>query len=567
MPPATVAVLGGGVAGLSAAHELVERGFAVTVHESAGRFGGKARSYGVPGSGTGGRHELPAEHGFRFFPGFYRHLPDTMKRIPGPRAGHHVFDELVAADRMMLARENGANELITAAHAPASIDDFAAVTQFMFTVCTGLGISPEDQAFFIDRLLVLLTSCDERRFGEWEVQSWWEFVDAEDRSPGFRRFLADGLTRMLVAAQAQEISARTGGYILLQLIFDLSRAGGHADRLLDGPTSEVWIDPWVAHLRGAGVDLRAGSAVVGIDCAHRRIAGVTVEHQGARETVTADHYVSAMPVEQLRGLVSPALAAAEPRLTRIRRLRTRWMNGIMFYLRQDVPILSGHTIYSDSDWALTSISQRQFWPRTDFARLGDGQVGGILSVDVSDWERPSRRTGKVASKCTAAEIKAEVWAQLKDHLNDPGHVVLDDANLHSAFLDEDITFPNPSAAANAEPLLINTEGSWADRPDAVTRVPNLFLASDFVRTYTDLATMEGANEAARRAVNGILDATRSGAKRCEVWKLTEPAIFGPARALDRIRWTLGHRPAKPPLRATADGGLEPVGLAGRLLVR
>ena len=179
-----------------------------------------------------------------------------MKRIPGPRAGHHVFDELVAADQMMLARENGANELITAAHAPASLDDFAAVTKFMFTVCTGLGISPEDQAFFVDRLLVLLTSCDERRFGQWEKQSWWEFVDAEHRSPGFRRFLADGLTRMLVAAQAQEISARTGGYILLQLIFDLSRAGGHADRLLDGPTSEVWIDPWVAHLRGAGVDLR-----------------------------------------------------------------------------------------------------------------------------------------------------------------------------------------------------------------------------------------------------------------------------------------------------------------------
>ena len=152
----------------------------------------------------------------------------------------------------MLARENGANELITAAHAPASLDDFAAVTKFMFTVCTGLGISPEDQAFFVDRLLVLLTSCDERRFGQWEKQSWWEFVDAEHRSPGFRRFLADGLTRMLVAAQAQEISARTGGYILLQLIFDLSRAGGHADRLLDGPTSEVWIDPWVAHLRGAG---------------------------------------------------------------------------------------------------------------------------------------------------------------------------------------------------------------------------------------------------------------------------------------------------------------------------
>ena len=78
----TVAVLGGGVAGLSAAHELVERGFDVRVYEARELFGGKARSFGVPGSGSRGRADLPAEHGFRFFPGFYRHLPDTMRRIP-----------------------------------------------------------------------------------------------------------------------------------------------------------------------------------------------------------------------------------------------------------------------------------------------------------------------------------------------------------------------------------------------------------------------------------------------------------------------------------------------------
>ena len=46
---------------------------------------------------------------------------------------------------------------------------------------------------------------------------------------------------------AREMSARTGGAVLLQLLQDLTRAGGRADRVLDAPTSEVWIDPWVAH--------------------------------------------------------------------------------------------------------------------------------------------------------------------------------------------------------------------------------------------------------------------------------------------------------------------------------
>jgi uncharacterized protein with NAD-binding domain and iron-sulfur cluster len=546
-----VAVLGGGVAGLTAAHELAERGFKVTVYEARDRLGGKARSLPVPGSGTDGRRDLPAEHGFRFFPGFYRHVPDTMRRIGV--AGH-----LVGAERVLLAQADGRPELLTPAHLPESFEDFALVTRFVLEAATSLGIPPQETAWFLERLLTLLTSCDERRLGQWELQSWWSYVGAEQRSAAFQKFLADGLTRTLVAARAREMSARTGGTILLQLIFDLTRAGGRADRVLDGPTSDVWIDPWAAHLEGLGVEIRRAAPVEGIQFSGGRITGVTV----AGASVTADHYVAAVPVEIMRTLAGPDLRAAEPRIARLDRLVTRWMNGIMFYLDEDVPVVNGHAVYIDSDWALTSISQRQFWRGYDLEQTGDGRVEGILSVDVSDWARPSRRLGKIAMRCTHDEVVAEVWAQLKDHLED-----LDDSNVVRAFLDPAIEFPNPTEAANLEPLLVNTANSWKDRPDAVTRIPNLFLASDYVRTHTDLATMEGANEAARRAVNGILDATRSTAPRCELWPLREPAAFAPARALDRIRWKLFKRPAKPPLRVTADGGLEPTGPLAAGLVR
>src|SRR5215217_2668625 len=77
-----VIILGGGVAGLSAAHELIERGFEVEVYERNPDAGGKARSFDVPRSAAAGNQPLPGEHGFRFFPGFYRHLMHTMERIP-----------------------------------------------------------------------------------------------------------------------------------------------------------------------------------------------------------------------------------------------------------------------------------------------------------------------------------------------------------------------------------------------------------------------------------------------------------------------------------------------------
>jgi uncharacterized protein with NAD-binding domain and iron-sulfur cluster len=552
-----VAVLGGGVAGLTAAHELIERGFEVVVLEARDIPGGKARSLPVPGSGTDGRRDLPAEHGFRFFPGFYRHLPDTMSRIPSSPGT--VRDRLTAATRILLAQAGGRNELVAGANLPESLEDLAVLSRFLLDAMTALDIPAEDHAWLVDRLLALLTSCDERRYEQWDLQSWWVYVQAERRSPAFQKFLADGLTRTLVAARAREISARTGGLTLAQLLFDLTRAGGRADRVLDAPTNEAWIDPWVAHLRERGVDLRLGAPVQGITVAAGRVAGVTTP-AGA---VTADHYVAALPVEAFRLLAGAPLRALDPRLARLDHLTTRWMNGVLFYLSHDVPLVNGHAIYIDSEWALTSISQRQFWPGVDLARYGDGQVGGILSVDVSDWQTPGRRTGKVAAQCTREEIRAEVWGQLADHLNDGPEPVLDEADVRAWFLDPAITFPNPSAAANAEPLLINTAGSWADRPDARTAIPNLVLAADYVRTFTDLATMEGANEAARRAVNAILDATGSAAARCDVWPLREPAVLGPARWLDRVRWRLLRRAARSPLRVAGDGALVPSGPVAR----
>jgi hypothetical protein len=60
----------------------------------------------------------------------------------------------------------------------------------------------------------------------------------------------------------------------------------------------------------------------------------------------------------------------------------------------------------------------------------------------------------------------------------------------------------------------------------------LVLAGDYVRTNTDLASMEGACEAARRAVNAILQRTGSQAVPATIWPLTEPANFDPWKQLD-----------------------------------
>lgn len=521
---------------MTAAHELIERGFEVRVFEAKSVAGGKARSVEVAGTGTGARKDLPGEHGFRFFPGFYRHIADTMQRIPYGTNVDGVLGNLRAATKLQMARF-GEGDPILVAELPH--DARGLVSAIKSLAQANFGVPAKEALFFANRIFILLTSCEERRFAQWEHVSWWDFIDAANKSPNYRRYLARGLTRTLVAMRAEDGSARTVGYILIQLFLDLLGASDAVDRILDGPTSDVWIHPWLDFLRAKGVEFNLGARASAIHMAGGSVSSVEVQYEdGTTEDVVADFYVCAMPKERLEPLVSPALRSAEPSLGGLHHLQTEWMNGIMFYLKDDVKIVNGHTIYVDTPWALTSISQQQFW-EDRLSGYGDGTVRGILSVDISDWTRPGLLLGKSAAQMTNAEdIKNEVWKQLTESLNDGGEEILDEANVSAWYLDESIEF-SPSGATNAEPLLVNTKSSWQHRPEAATSVPNLVLAADYVRTHTDLATMEGANEAARRAVNAILERAASSAAPCKVWALREPRVFEGLKRWDRSRFAKG----------------------------
>jgi len=533
-----VIILGGGVAGMSAAHELAERGFDVHVYEKQPVYvGGKARSIDVPNSGTEKRKDLPGEHGFRFFPGFYRHVTDTMKRIPFGNNQHGVFDNLVTTERVMMARF-GKPPIVNIVNFPKSLDDLKVLLNAFINSDTGL--TKEDADFFAEKLWELMTSCYERRNSDYERIGWWEFMDADNQSEAFRQYFVGGITRTLVAAQPKDVSSKTGGDILLQLIFLMGDPDAHPDRVLNGPTNDVWLYPWRDYLKSIGVQYHHDAEVIKINTANRVVSGVDIKIDNVIQTVTGDYYLAAVPVEVMSKLLTDALTDIDPGLSYISSLApdTAWMTGIQFFLNEDVLITPGHVMYTDSPWALTSISQIQFWKNFRVSDYGNGQVKGILSVDVSDWDTPGLN-GKTAKDCTLEEIKDEVWNQLKKSLEENGKSLLRDDMIVTWYLDRDIVFDKPYKTTNAEPLLVNKVNTWSLRPESYTGISNFFLASDYVRTYTDLATMEGANEAARRAVNAIIETSGSNKPLCEIWKLHEPDVLDVYRWHDKKRFDTG----------------------------
>lgn len=510
----SVAVLGAGIAGLTAAHELLERGFRVTIFDkrSLAEWGGKARSYGAKmRAAEDGRTtavEVPAEHGFHFFPGFYRHVDDTLKRIPA-RSGT-VFSHLVSAEADMLA-VTGKPRILVPTSAPGRPHPLATLRSFLQFPkdLTEVGLTKEDISIFAGKLWQIASSSPERRNEEYENVDWRTFVESLDRSEEYYWFLASGITRTLVAARARRASTRTMGNIALQLLLCLAERGNTMDRVLDGPTNDVWIRPWLRHMKETWPDKLEQEVLTVDEIALGRGSAIEIGAQGRRRG-PFDYVVCALPIEAVVGLAdsqaNEAFAGAgRETLNGLRELASHnlaVMAGLQIFLRKDLEICKGHQMLLDSDWGLTSISQWQFWGEAHRKRLAESGIGGLISIDISTWDL-SRKGGIGSAASLAAqgrthEIFKEALRQLRSGLGDEG---LDDrpgGNVMGWHLEE-----------QSESVLVNAKGTWKLRPTTrFGELPNLFLAGDYVRTGTDLACMESANESGRRAVNAILAAER-----------------------------------------------------------
>jgi len=347
------------------------------------------------------------------------------------------------------------------------------------------------------------------------------------------------------------------------------------DRILNGPTSEVWIDPWVQYLKsdvgGPAVKFHCKTPVKSLvfDPASDRIIGVILGNSAAPVSDSEAFYVAAVPVEAMIDILAntPEILEHSPSLKLLPKLQVSWMSGLVCYLRKrDVPMCPGHVVYLNSNWALTSISQNQFWEKK-IDQYGKPDIKGVISVIISDWFEPGNHSGRPACEAEHhADVERETFLEIQDHIKAAAGVDLDEKNIAGWFVDPALIFhkhllglmpagefverrkrPSPSSAdlnvvlvdKNKDPLFINTVGSWPWRPTERTGIANLFLASDYIKTNTDLATMEGANEAARRAVNGVLDAAQSTCRRCEIFEFDEPAPLAPFKAIDKRLFDLG----------------------------
>lgn len=470
------------------------------------------------------------EHGFRFFPAFYRHLHDSLRRIPSGSGS--VFDRLVAPGDQAIAAQGRPARVLPRGADPSG----DAFQRALDALTEAVGVTPRDVVLSCLRMLRYATTGRARRQAVCEQLNSFDyltlldpggFVDGDarlDLSPAQEAFLRH-CPRTLVAMDGEQGDARTACSVWLQLMLP-PPDGAPVDAMLDGPTSEAMLEPWRAHLEALGVRffsgrLRPMESAEGPFEVDPVLPGGLAGYEPstdyavvALDLLAAERTTRRLPGEFFDRLRSFAhdvptepggseLAPRDPEAAcgQLAWDRLQTLTGVQFGLGTRSELARTYLYVADSPWALSSIAQSAWWRRAP--SLGaDGHLTWI-SVDIGE-ARVAGSAGASLWELDADGVAREAWAQLCAGLSTQR--LAEPLWYH---LDRWLVFGESGLERNEAPFLVNPAGDWARRPGPEAghtelHAGRLAFAGTWLRTHTRMTTMEAANESARHAVNAIL---------------------------------------------------------------
>jgi hypothetical protein len=505
----SVAIIGGGIAGLTVAHELVRTGrFDVTIYEQKTEIGGKARSVRLDDQNVG-------EHAMRVFLASYSTLYTIMQEIP--YKSQTTYDNLVYGQFSLRYGE------LDCSVDPKYTTFWAATKKafaiFRFMKSAGVGIL--EQIYFIYKIGRILWMTPSQIDTEMSTLSFEDYMGGPSRSDAFRQIVLR-VPEMLVAAK-RYASAAVAAPILLEWYvgpFLKSRFHRLGFASLNGPTSERLIEPWTEHLKNSGVRIRTNICVTEIDESARLIHNVKTRDN---QTINADVYVLAVQHNILRALLDDRLKRLVPNLEDLLALGEEWSNGVQYFLKS-IPkrwerCIGRITVAIDTEWSLVFMitTSNGLW---NDVPLPVGTTG-VLSVVLSNSRLNGRKHHKPYVRCTAEELLEETlvqigWRELdaigRGFIGPDLHYV-----RHEDFLAEQANYagwataaiPNEKesdadqVAVSDSQLYIRMPGNLAIEPENVTDVYNLFVAGEFTKTNFAKPTMEKACESGMRCAHAI----------------------------------------------------------------
>lgn len=488
----TVAVFGGGIAGLTVAHELCRRGWVVTVYEFNPDVGGFFRSARVDEDVN-----MPSEYSWHGLGPWYANAFDVMKQIPR--------DEKGSVYGRSLSRP------------------------------INFGLIPNDGPALFDRSnLFQMTKLDVVRWGWLMLKTWTANLRSRETyshinaAEAYRPLLSDTAWKTWracfgpwVGSDWANVSLHQVGLFFRKQFYSGPSHLHEADEegpewshgaqsgwlVLNGPSSEAWFVPWVADLEARGVEFRYEAELARLD--FDSDAGlITGAQLACGESVRADLYALAT-----NPFAAEQVLARTPELSSLDGLHlfrplvqdgphTQVSFRLAFSERIAWPGEREAVIISDSEYNLTLCPQEQVWNSEE--DLGEGIVS-LWTGTACVSKTPGLLYGLPLENCTKEQFVAEVYAQLARC--EAFDAFIREANGGKSWQ----SFPlvrievwhewifSPEGIRARQPKWVNTTNTQPFLPDQRTQVPNLVVAGAHTKTSADVWSIEAAVESGRRA--------------------------------------------------------------------
>ncbi|MHC4964141.1 MAG: hydroxysqualene dehydroxylase HpnE [Planctomycetota bacterium] len=317
----TVAVVGGGLAGLAAAVRLADAGYRPTVLESRRRLGGRATSLVDP------RTDQLIDNCQHVLLGCCTNLIDLYERLG-------VLDEIEWHRTLYWTRARGEIDELKAGRLPAP---FHLAPSFM-----KMRLFDRRERRHIARAMWRIIRLGPGGRHGWSDRTFAQFLEA----CGQPQSVVDKFWNVIVTSACNLDVGRVGAAYALQVFKEgfLDNRWSYSMGLTAVPLVNLY-DPAGAVIEAAGGQVALGTSARAIAFNGRRVTGV-VKGDGFLETAAV---VSAVPFDRLQRLVSATLRKADARLQALDRIGVSPILGVHLWFDQpvmDLPhlILAGHDV-------------------------------------------------------------------------------------------------------------------------------------------------------------------------------------------------------------------------------
>jgi zeta-carotene desaturase len=485
-----VTIVGAGIAGMSAALRLAERGYEVSIFERNSFVGGKFRA--VEWKQSKAFHE----HSYHMFLNWYHNFFEIADAIG-------VRDEFLALERVKFLREGDFPKM-------TELVNFGALSTVPQNLLSGVLSIPDMFLYMYSVIDLLGTPMKQNRYQD--LISVNAFAStrpyATEASVGmYDEYLAKtfAIASYLTSAKTFQTFLEYGAYTPTPLYWALI-----------GDSFNKFLHPLQLRLEKLGVKFNFNhqATELALD-ADGNVSSVIFEKlhdfspslseitwnefrvkfrkdESEKETVNLDgSLILAVPHEALSDLLSPAILNRSPHLGEVEKLLSVPMASVHLHLkdkfssrlrtmRKKLP--PEPVVLLNSNYKLSFVANSSLWPDSK---------GTYLNIVASD----SRPLGHLLAPI---EFTSDGRNQVPAQLSIETPVTALDHILHEfrrfvPFEDDEIDIERLEIDRNAgRELFINDVGSWQWRPQAKTRIKNLFLAGDYVKHTIDVVCLEGA---------------------------------------------------------------------------